>query len=86
MLYVCIWLRISVHVYLLGRWIRLTKYQTVEVLQVEITGDMNDTAFAQRVQANAMTLTVHCSRVAVAASPAEQTRTIEVPAMGCLPD
>ncbi|HSS00685.1 MAG TPA: carboxypeptidase regulatory-like domain-containing protein, partial [Kofleriaceae bacterium] len=52
---------------------------------IPITGDMNDRQFIQRVQANTQTLKVICKPARIAASPAAQTLTIELPAMTPLP-
>lgn len=53
---------------------------------IPITGDLNDPAFAQRLQANANNLKVYCSRHELGSTPLKQEIKVQVPAMDPLPE
>ena len=55
------------------------------VCTIPITGDLNDSTFAQRLQEHTDVLKVYCKKIALAASPQKQTIVHEVPAMEPLP-
>ncbi len=56
------------------------------VCVLPINGDMNDPAFAQKLQRNVDTLAVHCQQTEIAESPENQSYNAVVPPMAPLPD
>jgi hypothetical protein len=58
---------------------------TYSLCSIPITGDMNNPTFVQRIQENIPALHVVCAPVKLAASPAVQSITQELPAMSALP-
>jgi protocatechuate 3,4-dioxygenase beta subunit len=55
------------------------------VCSIPITGDLNNSTFQQRLQAHLDVLAVYCKQAKVAAAPAKQTLTQELPSMPPLP-
>lgn len=55
------------------------------ICSVPITGDMSDSTFMMRLQENVDNIKVFCKQVVVAAAPAKQTFTHELPSMEPLP-
>tara|TARA_R110002096_G_scaffold292224_1_gene486478 strand:- start:9989 stop:12721 length:2733 start_codon:yes stop_codon:yes gene_type:complete len=56
------------------------------VCVIPINGDMNDPAFAQKLQRNVDGIAVHCSTTKVSEAPEQQVYTAVVPPMQPLPD